>query len=64
MFKRIYARAVEIGSQTTPGQMAIVMKAKDHDIGIEACRELIELEIELADITARADIARREAEAT
>jgi hypothetical protein len=63
MFKRIYARAVEMGSPTTPGQMAILMRANDHDIGIEACRELIELEIEFADITARADITRREAEA-
>ena len=64
MFKRIYARAVEMGSPTTPGQMAILIRANDHDIGIEACRELIELEIEHADITARADTTRREAEAT
>jgi hypothetical protein len=62
MFKRIYARAVEIGSPTTPGQMAILMRANDHDIGIEACRELIDLEIEYRGLMTKADIARSEAE--
>lgn len=40
------------------------MRANDHDIGIEACRTLIEAEIELVDIKVRADSTRREAEAT
>jgi hypothetical protein len=43
MFKRIYARAVEIGNPITPGQMAILMRAHDHEIGIAACKELIEI---------------------
>lgn len=59
MFKRIYARAVEMGSPTTPGQMAILMRANDHDIGIEACRTLIKAEIanEKQDIIDSGDVS-------